>query len=254
MKRCPQCNHVYTDDLSFCLSDGTPLIALLEDQDQATVVRSANRGAGAGQSGGGLWLKVLAVLAVLFFGFVVLAGIAAWVFWPRPTDSNTNISNNSNIARPTLSPTATPAPTPTRTIAANTDTNADDLKRQQEELDRERKRLEDERRRLEEEKQKPPATPRPPPRFNDPGTTRITFRRGSVGATTAGTVGRQRSFVLRTLNGQYLSASVSSPGGCVTFSSGGSSTGFATRQGDSFLYLRNNCDDPSRFSLSVTVR
>lgn len=256
MKRCPQCNHVYTDDLSFCLSDGTPLLALLEDQDQATVVRSANRGAAAATSGGGLWLKVLAVLAVLFFGFVVLAGIAAWVFWPRSTDTNTNTGNNSNRASPTptLSPTSTPVPSPTRTIAVNTDSNADDLKRQQDELDRERKRLEDERRRLEEEKQKPPATPRPPPRFNDPGTTRITFRRGSVGATTTGTVGRQRSFVLRTLNGQYLSASVNSPGGCVTFSGGGSSTGFATRQGDSFLYLRNNCSDPARFSLSVTVR
>lgn len=254
MKRCPQCNHVYTDDLSFCLSDGTPLLALLEDQDQATVVRSANRGPAAAKPGGSLWLKVLAVLAVLFFGFVVLAGIAAWVFWPRSTDTNTNTGNNSNRASPTPTLSPTPVPSPTRTIAANTDGNADDLKRQQDELDRERKRLEEERRRLEEEKNKPPATPRPPPRFNDPGTTRITFRRGSVGATTTGTVGRRRSFVLRTLNGQYLSASVSSPGGCVTFTSGGTSAGFATRQGDSFLYLRNNCDDPSRFSLSVTVR
>lgn len=256
MKRCPQCSHVYTDDLSFCLSDGTPLIGLLEDQDRPTVVRSGDRSAAASQTGSGLWLKVLAVLAVLFFGFLVLAGIAAWVFWPVPTVSNTNNNIGSNLASVTPTPvsTATPLPSPSPTIASSTDINADDLKRQQDELDRERKRLEEERRRLEEEKQRPPATPRPPPRFNDPGTTRITFRRGSVGHTVSSTVARQRSFVLRTLNGQYLSASVSSPGGCVTFRGGGSSTGFATRQGDSFLYLTNNCSDPSRFRLSVTVR
>lgn len=255
MKRCPQCNHVYTDDMSFCLSDGTPLIALLEDRDQETVVRSTQRSEAPARSGGGLWLKVLAGLLVLFFGFVAVVGVLAWVFWPRDVVVGPGNKNGSNISSPTPTPLATisPTPLPTSTIDRNTN-EISNIRSQQEELERERKRLEEERRRLEEEKNKPPATPKPPPRFNDPGTSRLTFRRGAIGTTTSGTIARQRSFVLRTLAGQYLSASVSSGGGCVTFSGGGASTGFATRQGDSYLYLRNNCSDPARFSLSVTVR
>ncbi|MGD9588853.1 MAG: hypothetical protein AB7Q37_02695 [Pyrinomonadaceae bacterium] len=255
MKRCPQCNHVYTDDLSFCLSDGTPLIALLEDRDPETVVRSTDRSQSPEPSGGALWLKVLAGLLVLFFGFIAVVGILAWVFWPRDIVIGPGNNNASNISSPTPTPPATfsPTPVPTRTVDNNAN-EISNIRSQQEELERERKRLADERRRLEEEKNKPPATPKPPPRFNDPGTTRLTFRRGSVGTTTSGTIGRQRGFVLRTLAGQYLSASVSSAGGCVTFNGGGTSTGYTTRQGDSYLYLRNNCSDPARFTLSVTVR
>ena len=100
---------------------------------------------------------------------------------------------------------------------------------------------------------RPAETPEPP-RFNDPGTTRISFRRGSIGETVSGTIGRQRSFVLRTLAGQYLSASVRSTDGCVTFTDGGSTTGYPTGLGDSYLYLRNNCAGAVRFRLFVTVR
>lgn len=248
MKRCPQCNHVYTDDMSFCLSDGRPLVALLDEQDEATVVRPGRKEAAAAPATrSGLWLKFLIAGVVLFLGFVVLAGIAAWVLWPRDVVVVQGNGNNSNILTPT------PARTPTRTVDPNSNDQSN-LRSQQEELDRERKRLEDERRRLDEERRKPTNTPAPPPRFDDPGTSRISFRRGSVGETVSGTVGRQRSYVLRTMAGQYLSASVRSPGGCVTFADGGSSTGYPTRSGDSYLYVRNNCGEPARFSLSVTVR
>lgn len=253
MKRCPQCSHVYTDDLSFCLSDGTPLVALLDEPDEATVLRSGRRDVSVqAQASSTLWLKILAACVVLFFGFLLLGGVAVWIFWPReivvvPGNGN---GSNSNTVTPTPIPTATrtPAPTPAATpVGGIVDT-------EREQLEQERRRLEDERRRLEEEKRRPPATPGPPPRFNDPGTTRIAFRRGSTGETVSGTVGRQRSFVLWTLNGQYLSASVRSSGGCVSFTDGGSSTGFSTRSGDTRLYIRNNCGEPSQFSLSVSVR
>lgn len=249
MKRCPHCSHIYDDDMSFCLSDGTPLVALLDEPDEPTVVRAEKKPAAAASSNTGLLLKILAVGAILFFGLVVLAGVTAWIFWPRDITAVPGNGNNANLTTP--APARTPTPTPTRTVAANN--NQSNLKAQQEELDRERKRLEDERRRLEEDKRQPPATP-DPPRFNDPGTTRVSFRRGSVGETVSGTVGRQRGFVLRTLSGQNLSASVRSPGGCVTFADGGSGTSFSTRSGDTYLYLRNNCGEPSRFALSITVR
>ncbi|HMQ03607.1 MAG TPA: hypothetical protein PKD26_06810 [Pyrinomonadaceae bacterium] len=254
MKRCPQCSQIYADDMRFCLSDGTPLISLLEEPDQATVIRS-ERSPVIRSKAGALWIKVLAGAAVLLFGCVLLIAGAIWFFWPRDRGVVSFNDNVSNLAGLTPTPTQTrpPTPLPTATIAAVNDDRAN-LRSQQEELDRERKRLEEERRRLEEEKRKATATPKPPPRFTDPGTTRITFRRGSISHTTSSTISRQRSFVLRTLAGQFLSASVRSPDGCVTFSDGGSSAGYSTRLGDSFLYLRNNCSEPSPFTLSVTVR
>ena len=249
MKRCPRCSQVYTDDMSFCLSDGTPLVALMQETDDATFVKK--RAAGTvpePAASSGLWLKILAAAVVVLFGFFLLAGIAVWMLWPRDVVVVPGNGNNSNVITPT--PTRTPAPTPTSTA----NTNEANLKTQQEELERERKRLEDERRRLEEEKNKPPATPERPPQFNDPGTTRITFARGRVGETVAGMVGRQRTFVLRTLAGQYLSAMVRSSDRCVTFSDGSSISSYRTSQGDSYLYLRNNCSEPARFTMSITVR
>ncbi|MGD9560749.1 MAG: hypothetical protein AB7F88_01035 [Pyrinomonadaceae bacterium] len=239
--------------MSFCLSDGTPLVALLDEPDEATVVRSGRSHKAAETAAGtGIGLKVLAAAIVLLLGFMVLGGVTLWIFWPRDGVVVTgNGTPNNNSKTPTPTATRTAEPSPTQTVEKDDQAN---IRSQQEELERERKRLEDERRRLEEEKRNPPDTPAPPPTFNDPGTTRIKFRRGRVGETVSGTVGRQRSFALRTLAGQYLSSTVRSPGGCVTFTDGGSSTGYPTRTGDSFLTIRNNCDTPSRFSLSVSVR
>jgi hypothetical protein len=247
MKRCPKCSHVYADDMSFCLSDGTPLVALLDDPDEPTVVRPLRKEAVTQPAAAsGLWLKILAAVVVLFFGLIVVAGVAAWILWPRDVVVVPN-GNNSNVLTPTPTPIRTLTPVPTATGSGIVDT-------EREKLEQERTRLEEERRRLEEEKRRPPATPDPPPRVNDPGTARISFRRGGIGETVSGLIGRQRSYVLRTLNGQYLSASVHSTDGCVTFTDGGSSTGYPTRSGDSFLHLRNNCSEPVRFRMSVTVK
>jgi hypothetical protein len=39
MKRCPTCNKTFTDqNLSFCIEDGTPLVAIADGADEATVV------------------------------------------------------------------------------------------------------------------------------------------------------------------------------------------------------------------------
>jgi hypothetical protein len=239
MKHCPRCGHAYTDDLLYCLADGTPLVA----DEEATVVRKVPPPP-APPTG------VSPVFLYLFLGVLALfiisaaAGVAVWMLWPGPDVVPPRNDNGSgNIVAPTVTPTPAPSPSPSATPAPPANNNDD--------LERERRRLAEERRRLEEERRKASETPEP---FNDPGTMRIKFRRGSIGESVSGTVGRRRSFVLRTLDGQYLSASVGSEGNCVTFSGGGTTTGYATRSADSYLHIQNNCDRPSRFSLSVTVR
>jgi hypothetical protein len=91
---------------------------------------------------------------------------------------------------------------------------------------------------------------RPP----DPGTGRITFQKGSDSKVFRGMVSDKRSYVLRTMSGQRLSARVNSPDGCVSFEGGAGSVGFTTPSGDVSLTVFNKCDEPSSFTLSVTVR
>ena len=46
MKQCPQCKSTYTDDtLSFCLSDGTPLVVYLEDNEKTQEMTFADKNA-----------------------------------------------------------------------------------------------------------------------------------------------------------------------------------------------------------------
>ena len=52
MKRCPTCNKTFTEEhLSFCVEDGTPLIAIDATDDEATVVRSSPAASETGASG-----------------------------------------------------------------------------------------------------------------------------------------------------------------------------------------------------------
>jgi hypothetical protein len=130
VKRCPTCQKTFTEEhLSFCVDDGTPLVAIDPPDDEATVVRStAAEGSsetsgfsGApgerdsrpyqppgsyippGSSGEGqrqTWPWVLGILALLF---IVLGGlgIAAVVLLPRvmkASNMNANL-NNANVER-----------------------------------------------------------------------------------------------------------------------------------------------------------
>jgi DUF4097 and DUF4098 domain-containing protein YvlB len=54
--------------------------------------------------------------------------------------------------------------------------------------------------------------------------------------------------------GQFLTARVSSKGGCVEFEDGGNAVEFDTPNGDVALNLTNTCDEPASFTMSVTVR
>lgn len=252
MKRCGSCNQTYGDDMMFCLSDGTPLGVMLDDVEQQTVVRPSIATVVApapitAASGSNAKYFVAGTAFLMIFGFIALAA-AALIFWPRGS-----VPTNSNVS----SIATTPIPTPARTVEPPANIDRADLKNIEDELERERKKLADERKKLEDDKRKNTGEPPEPPlqpRFNDSGTARISFRRGSVGETVSGTVGRARSYVLRTGFGQYLSADVSSGGGCVVFSNGARNISFTTSRGDTYLNVRNNCDRPATYRINVTVR
>lgn len=88
------------------------------------------------------------------------------------------------------------------------------------------------------------------------GQTRITFARGRTSATVSGTISSigERDFILRARGGQYLSARVSSPGGCVKFSTVESYQSFTTDEGDNWLKLMNMCRYRASYSLTVSIR
>lgn len=134
MKRCPTCNKTFTDrQLTFCVDDGTPLVAVDTAADETTVVMPAARegetgetsGAtasgesgqrkvppyqppgsyiplgAAAQSGRRTWPWVLGILAIVLVVFAGL-GIAAVVLIPRMMrgSANTNARNsNVNVGR-----------------------------------------------------------------------------------------------------------------------------------------------------------
>ena len=64
--------------------------------------------------------------------------------------------------------------------------------------------------------------------------TRVRFARGQTSTSISGTLGSigERDFVLSARSGQYLSANVSSGGGCVKFSTISTSQAFTTDNGD----------------------
>lgn len=127
VKRCPTCNKTFSEEhLSFCIDDGTPLVAVDPIDDEATVVRSAPRDGSPGSdfsSGSSqpnaapyqppsyvppgsygqdkrrTWPWVVGILAILFIVFAGL-GIAAIALLPRlMRESNTNTNVNANVVR-----------------------------------------------------------------------------------------------------------------------------------------------------------
>jgi hypothetical protein len=235
MKQCPQCNQAYGDDsLRYCLADGAPLVQVYSATEQPTVVLPSpgpapitNKVVVGGVHPLFKYLAVgLAALLLLFAG----GGLALFLMWQS---NNAPAANNAErVAIPAQS--ATPAATSSRTPAekpVKTPVSSPTLS-----------------------EPKTPATPKPPQPAADPGVTRIAFRKGRVGETVSGNLNRKREFVLRTLAGQSLSASIRSANGCAVFDNGSSNTSFTTSSGDTYLRVENSCGDATRFSLTVTVR
>jgi cytoskeletal protein RodZ len=234
MKQCPQCGSIYSDDtLNYCLTDRASLVPASMGQDTPTVVReypvAPQTQVINSASGVSPVFKYVAVGLVVLLLMLAGAGLAAWMFWNSRTEQ-TQVPN--------ASPTPAAGTTPSRTPSANAVVKSDN--------------------KAEPSPTKAPAaSPTVPVKDipeNDPGTGRITFRKGSVSQTVSGTAVHSRSFVLRTMAGQSLRATVTSARGCVEFDAGGSSVEFTTPSGDVSLDLRNTCGEPVAFSMTVTVR
>ena len=241
MKECPQCGSTYSDDtLNFCLTDRTSLVSVPKPEGEDTVVRDypaaeTTRVVRVEPGGVAPLFKYLAIGLGVLLLLLAGAGIAAWSFWNSRSDQ---LQQTSNAAPPAIgSGVARGAGTTANTVnSANKDREVSET---------------------------PPAakTPAPsptPPESDAPqkdaGSGRITFNRGSVSKSMSGTIVHNRTFVLRTMAGQSLTARVSSKDGCVEFDAGGNSVSFATPNGDVSLNLTNTCDDPTQFSMTVTVR
>lgn len=123
MKQCPSCKTTYTDDsLSYCLSDGTSLILVADDEP--TVVRSIKNDAvrvdvkhrpepvvvarPEQPPASNSWIKIL--IAALVLGVLAIAGLglagAAFYY------GSGNITAETPPKSPTPVPTQTPTPTP----------------------------------------------------------------------------------------------------------------------------------------------
>lgn len=248
MKRCSKCNRNYPDDnLKYCLSDGTPLVSVFETPEEATVIKAplyVQQPASPVRQGTNPLFAYLAagVLALLIGGTVVI--------WMR---SNSDVSLNdknevSSVASNFIE---------TKPNKEQEKLNAQKANLQQEQalLEKEKQKLAEERKKLEAQKNKSvePSNAVQTISAVQP-TERIKFRRGSIEETISCRIGAKRDFVLRTRNGQYLSATVNSNGGCVAFDNGSTNTSYTTMAADSYLNLVNKCQSETNFSLSIFVK
>ncbi|HEX6123908.1 MAG TPA: hypothetical protein VFZ23_00905 [Pyrinomonadaceae bacterium] len=231
MKRCPQCQQSFSDEYSFCLSDGTPLVAFsaqaeipaaINQSEIPTVVKPRPATRPRGRS---ILLFVLAALLSLSLG---ITAAVLYFFWPRrpavTQNETAQTSPNDRVANrvsPAPERTATPTPTPTQTPEVKT---------------------------------QPTLQPDEAPGVSDPRPARITFARGRSQTSVSGSVVRQRSYLLYAAEGQNLSAQVDSDNGCVFFQNGSPTTRYVTTQGDNVLTVINDCDEAAQFRLNVQIR
>jgi len=143
MKRCPTCNKTFTDqNLSFCIEDGTPLLAITDGADETTVVsphpaktdQSAETEAyvprdwqrdyqppGSFQPAGKkrrVWPWVVGIGGAFLLGIVGL-GIVLALMVPKMVRNNANTSNANTIAERPNSNANTNAATPDSNLNSN---------------------------------------------------------------------------------------------------------------------------------------
>jgi hypothetical protein len=260
MKQCPACQAQYADEtLSFCLQDGTPLVAgslgdtptVVLGETETFVARGPNqRGSHAWQpsevtrvqgferpapkSGSKTAIAIVLTAAGMLLLFGVI-GVAALLYMNSGgsvvTNANTNINRPPTNLNANLFDSNAPAATPVRpspTPVASPKASP-----------------------------KPTVEEPPPPRelARYPSTTRLRFARGAFTTSFSGDLnpGDQRSLVLACRPGQSLSASLSGGGSCVSIRGGGSTYRTTTSWGDNYVTITNRCSEVARFSISITV-
>jgi hypothetical protein len=253
MKQCPQCRQTFTDDNQFCLSDGTLLLSVYENQEELTVVKSGQSFQFPNQNVQPAKQGVNPIFAYLTVGLLVLlvgiGVIVAGIFLLKGTGNTpqtTTVSNSQNANQ-------------TNSEKSKLDDQKADLDQKQAELEKEKQKLAEDKKKLNEQKSATTSVPVPPPppttkTYPPQPTARIKFASGAVASSVSGKVYTQRTYVLECRSGQYLSASIN--GSCARFSNGGTSLGYYTRQGDNAITVVNNCDnvDEASFSFSVAIR
>jgi hypothetical protein len=247
MKRCPQCQQTFLDENLYCLSDGTLLVPVFDAPEETTVITTSPFTPQSSQPVRQGVSSMFAYLSTALLALVVGGAVVLWV----KSDSNVSPYAKNEVAL-TNSNAIELSPNKNQDLLSQQKAN---LQNEQESLEKEKQKLADERKKLEAQKNKS----NEPMIYNQTSpqnypTARIKFRRGSVEETISGNIGSERSFVLNTLSGQYLSASVSSGNDCVVFANGSTNTSNTTSKGDSYLRLKNNCGGGTNFNLTVYVR
>ena len=135
MKQCPACKTSYTDEtLSYCLSDGQPLVSAAQDFDtvvshsgEATAVfgqvdkmrveipqessisnfSAPDNAQTAPVSGGGLKIFVGVAVAVVILAAIAVVGGLAFYFGSRSGDITSNNNPDNRMPTPAPSPSAT---------------------------------------------------------------------------------------------------------------------------------------------------
>jgi hypothetical protein len=236
MKQCPQCRNTYSDDNLFCLEDGTaleffqPYESRSFSGDMPTAVipsssHSLEQPTAARQKQPNWLYPVVGILAAL----VIILGFLLFYKFnsnERQPENSAVAAAKENANRQTPTPAA-PAPAGTPAPPSNAaPSNAAPFK-----------------------------TPAPVPVYL-PAQSRVRFGKGKISANVTGLVppGASRSLVLACRPGQYLSASVSSPGGCVSFANGSANIEGSTTAGDNFLYIKNNCGGDGSFNMNIFIK
>jgi len=237
MKQCPQCKRNYSDEDQFCYEDGTVLVVAGSFEnpsysgDVPTIVvpktenpqiqtppqfQVPNISPTVQTNSTGKW--VFPVLGLLL-GVIVVLGFLLFYRNPTPQSENksTEVAQNKGNSNQAAEKKETPAPTVTQA-------------------------------------QTPTATPKPTVVQNQTVTTRMKFNKGEITHNESGNISAngKRIFLLKCLDGQSLSASVSSDNNCVTFDNNSSNLSYITSAGDNRISLKNSCE-ATRFRVSVTI-
>ncbi|MFN0277893.1 MAG: hypothetical protein ACKVRN_04745 [Pyrinomonadaceae bacterium] len=126
MKKCPNCNQLFSDENAFCLNDGTPLMMLASTQDTVVLPKSSsgqqfqNRAEVAGKPG-------QSILIYLMFGVILLLSIVAVGFGvaffmssrgdnPKDTTAQTNQAANPPGSNPPSNQSGPARPSPTDAV------------------------------------------------------------------------------------------------------------------------------------------
>ena len=152
MKKCPQCEQIYSDEMNFCLSDGATLVSSSNSftSETPTVFRGANF-APPDSAVTTEPKKSNTLLIVLLGGFFALAVVGAIIGLLIYGFSN-SAKKDLNIAANNANSADKPDKNATAEQKNDNDNLAENLKQQQSKLEKEKQKLADERKILEAKK------------------------------------------------------------------------------------------------------